>query len=145
MRDDHSMCVADATQGRGIPMSLGVLIVEDSRVARGVLTSLLAEVGGFEVLAVAGGETEAIDWLHHHNGEWDLALLDLLLAEGSGFNLIRRCKLQPKAGKVAVFSDYVTDAIAQRCIALGADAAFAKSQADALKAFLAGLAREDRG
>ena len=93
------------------------------------LVDLFNALGGFDVLATVSTETEATEWLYRHRGQWQLATLDLLLDEGSGFNLIQRCKLEPDGGQVVVLSDFVTPVVRDRCLELGADAVFHKSEA----------------
>jgi two-component system OmpR family response regulator len=109
-------------------LKVSVFVVEDSKNMQSALVDLLDVLGGFEVLAAVGTETEATDWLYRNRGKWQLATLDLLIDEGSGFNLIRRCKESPDAGRVVVLSDYVTPVIRTRCLELGADAVFTKSE-----------------
>jgi DNA-binding NarL/FixJ family response regulator len=116
-------------------MAARVFIVEDTRPMQGLLRDLLASVGGFEVVGVAGDETSATDWLLRHRGGWDLAIVDLLLGEGSGFTLITRCNKEP-GGAVLVFSDFVTPVVRQRCIRLGADGVISKAQFGELRAYL---------
>jgi DNA-binding NarL/FixJ family response regulator len=96
---------------------------------------LLESVGGFEVVGCASSETSATEWLLRHQGGWDLAILDLLLAEGSGFTLLSRCNKDP-SGAVVVFSDFVTPVVRQRCIRLGADGVISKAQFGELRAYL---------
>jgi DNA-binding NarL/FixJ family response regulator len=112
----------------GVEVTVSVFVVEDSKNMQSALVELLEVLGGFEVLAAVGTETEATDWLYRNRGKWKLATLDLLIDEGSGFNLIRRCKESPDAGKVVVLSDYVTPVVKIRCLELGADAVFTKSE-----------------
>ena len=123
-------------------MAVAVFMVEDSPLVRSALEDLFEISGGFEVVGSASSEMRATQWLLEHPGAWDLATVDLMLEEGSGFNLVRRSKLQPGAGTVVVLSDYVTPAVAERCIALGADAVFMKSQAKELVEFLSRFALE---
>ncbi|MDB5861047.1 MAG: putative response regulator, CheY [Ramlibacter sp.] len=105
-----------------------VLLVEDSPSVQAALKDLFGTIGGFFVAGTANGETEATDWLHHHRRAWGLAVLDLMLHEGSGFNLIHRCRSEHPAGRVVVFSEFATPALKTRCIDLGADAVFRKSE-----------------
>ena len=116
-------------------MAVRVLIVEDSRPMQELVGDLLESVGGFEVVGMASNETAATDWLLRHRGGWDLAIVDLLLAEGSGFTLITRCNKEP-GGAVLVFSDFVTPAVRQRCIRLGADGVISKAQFGELRSYL---------
>ena len=100
-----------------------------------LVRDLLDSVGGFEVVGSAPSETLATDWLLHNKGGWDLAIVDLLLGEGSGFTLITRCNRQ-SSGAVLVFSDFVTPVVRQRCIRLGADGVISKAQFGELRAYL---------
>jgi len=116
-------------------MAVRVFLVEDQKPMRGLISDLLESVGGFEVVGTAATEMAATEWLHRHRGGCDLAILDLLLAEGSGFALIGRCQ-QHAAGAVLVFSDFVSPAVRDRCLRLGADGVISKEQFGALRAFL---------
>jgi len=116
-------------------MTVRVLIVEDSKPMQELVGDLLESVGGFEVVGMASNETAATEWLLRHRGGWDLAIVDLLLAEGSGFTLITRCNKEP-GGAVLVFSDFVTPVVRQRCIRLGADGVISKAQFGELRAYL---------
>jgi DNA-binding NarL/FixJ family response regulator len=115
-------------------MAVRVFVVEDSRPMQQLVCDLLESVGGFEVVGVAANETSATEWLLKHPGGWELAIMDLLLAEGSGFTLISRCSKEP--GAVVVFSDFVTPVVRQRCIRLGADGVISKAEFGELRAYL---------
>ena len=116
-------------------MAVRVFLVEDQKPMQELLRDLLDSVGGFEVVGSVTNETSATEWLLRHRGGWDLAIVDLLLAEGSGFTLIGRCNKDP-GGAVVVFSDFVTPVVRQRCIRLGADGVISKSQFGELRAYL---------
>jgi DNA-binding NarL/FixJ family response regulator len=109
-------------------MPIRVFLVEDVQHMHGVLAELLATVGDYEVVGTASTEAEAKLWLDENPGAWDLALIDLILEQGSGMGVIPRAKLAPDAGKVVVLSDYATPGIRVHCLKLGADAAFQKSE-----------------
>jgi DNA-binding response OmpR family regulator len=86
---------------------------------------------------MASTETSATEWLLRHQGGWDVAILDLLLGEGSGFNLLSRCSSDAASGGVVlVFSDFVTPVVRQRCLRLGADDVISKAQFGELRAYL---------
>ena len=116
-------------------MAVRVFLVEDQKPMQVLISDLLESVGGFEVVGKAASETSATDWLYRHQGGWDLAIVDLLLGEGSGFTLLGRCNKEP-AGAVLVFSDFVSPAVRQRCIRLGADGVISKAQFGELRAYL---------
>jgi len=116
-------------------MGVRVLIVEDARPMQELLRGLLDSVGGFELVGLESNETGATDWLLRHRGGWDLAIIDLLLGEGSGFTLLSRLQKEP-SGAVVVFSDFVTPVVRERCIRLGADGVISKAQFSELRAYL---------
>ena len=116
-------------------MGVRVLIVEDARPMQELLRGLLDSVGGFDLVGMEGNETAATDWLLRHRGGWDLAIVDLLLAEGSGFTLLSRLQKEP-SGAVVVFSDFVTPVVRDRCLRLGADGVISKAQFGELRAYL---------
>ncbi len=121
-------------------MTFKVLIVDDSVAVQETLRDLVDSVEGFKVVGFATSEVEACELLDVHDGRIDLVLLDLLIKDGSGFNLISRASGAPKAS-VVVVSGYVTPGVAARCVALGADAAYTKSDAPSLIAYLETFAR----
>lgn len=116
-------------------MAVRVFLVEDQKPMQELVRDLLESVGGFDVVGMADNETTATEWLLRHRGGWDLAIIDLLLAEGSGFTLLTRCNMEP-GGAVVVFSDFVTPVVRQRCVRLGADGVISKAQFGELRAYL---------
>lgn len=109
-------------------MDLRVFLVEDLQRMRGLLGELFASMGGFTVVAHSSTEAEANLWLDEHPGGWDVAVVDLVLDEGAGMNVIRRCRNDPSGGRVVVFSSYATPGVRQHCLDLGADAVFDKGE-----------------
>jgi DNA-binding NarL/FixJ family response regulator len=112
-------------------VDLRVFLVEDLQRMRGLLGELFDSMGGFTVVANASTEAEANLWLAEHPGGWDVAVVDLVLEQGAGMNVIRRCKSDPSGGRVVVFSSYATPGVRQHCLDLGADAVFDKSETGA--------------
>jgi DNA-binding NarL/FixJ family response regulator len=108
-------------------MTIRVLLVEDMKQVQGVVADLLATVGDFHLVGAIETEAEANLWLQEHPGAWDLAVIDLVLAQGSGMGVITRAR-DTQAGSVVVFSDYASDGIRSHCLRLGADAVFLKSE-----------------
>lgn len=109
-------------------MELRVFLVEDLQRMRGLLGELFDSMGGLNVVAVATTEAEANLWLDEHPGGWDVAVVDLVLEQGAGMNVIRKGKADPGGGRIVVFSSYATPGVRQHCIDLGADAVFDKSE-----------------
>jgi len=127
-------------------VELRVFLVEDIARMRGLLGDVFASVGGFRVVAQASTEAEANLWLEDNLGQWDLAIVDLVLDQGAGMNVIRRCKADPNGGRIVVFSSYATPGVRQHCLDLGADAVFDKSETEGFIAWISDLgARENSG
>jgi CheY-like chemotaxis protein len=108
-------------------MELRVFLVEDIERMHGLLQEVFDSFGGV-VVGKATTEAEAILWLDDHKGGWDLAVIDLVLDQGAGLNVIHRCKEDPTGGRIVVFSSYASPAVRQRCVELGADAVFDKDE-----------------
>ena len=125
-------------------VTVAIFLVEDLRQVEGALTDYLAGLGDFHVVATSRTEAEANHWLQEHPGQWDALVLDLVLDQGSGMNVISRARQQPGAGKIAVFSGYASEGIRQHCIALGADAVFDKAETAALADWLREVGKKAR-
>jgi len=137
-------CLHEQNPGRCV--ELRVFLVEDLQRMRGLLADLFSSIGGFRVVAHAGTEAEANLWLADHPGGWDVAVVDLVLEQGAGMNVISRCKADPQGGQVVVFSSYATPGVRQHCMDLGADAVFDKGQTEQFIAWFGDFAsRENSG
>jgi DNA-binding NarL/FixJ family response regulator len=112
-------------------VELRVFLVEDLHRMRGLLADLFSSMGGLRIVGAASTEAEAKLWLDDHRGEWDVAVVDLVLDQGAGMEVIRKCRAEPGGGKVVVFSSYATPGVRQHCLALGADAVFDKGETSA--------------
>lgn len=115
---------------------LRVFIVEDSLNMQVALRELLSTDANFDVVATARSEMEATEWLLENRSAWDVASIDLMLTDGAGFNIVRRCRDQAPSNDVVVFSEFITDTLRERCRSLGASAAFAKSEFRAYADFM---------
>lgn len=108
-------------------VTVRVFVVEDLGRLRGLFADLFAQLRDVFVVANAATEAEALDWLAGHPDGWDLAIVDLILEQGSGMGVIGRCKALRPRGKVVVFSSYATPGVREHCLTLGADAVFDKT------------------
>jgi len=104
-----------------------VFLLEDMQRMRGLLDDLFATLGGIRVVGTAATEAEGRLWLDDHPGEWDVAVIDLVLDQGAGIHLIGHAKAAPTAGSVVVFSSFATPGVRKHCMALGADAVYDKA------------------
>ncbi|MDM0071735.1 response regulator [Variovorax sp. J31P207] len=73
-------------------MTISVFLVEDNPQIRANLIPALEDMGCATVVGTAESEGEAIGWLAHHKGLWDLAVVDFFLKEGTGVGVVRWCK-----------------------------------------------------
>lgn len=113
----------------GMPVVISsVFLVEDMEPIQGALAELLSAAGGFQVAAVATTEAEARLWLDEHDGAWDLAIVDLVLTQGTGMGVVAHARKRSPGARIAVFSDFATPGIEAHCLRLGADAVFDKSR-----------------
>ena len=114
-------------------MPLRTYIVEDNATIRENLVGALEELASIESLGWAETETEARGWLDRHGQGWELMIVDLFLKEGSGLGVLEACQARAQGQRVVVLSNYATIDMRKRCLQLGADAVFDKSnEIDAL-------------
>lgn len=112
---------------------LRTYIVEDNATIRENLVGTLEELTRIETIGHAEAEAEARQWLSDNPDDWDLAIVDLFLKQGSGLGVLQACATRQSHQKVVVLSNYATTEIRKRCAELGVDAVFDKSnEIDAL-------------
>ena len=117
-------------------MRLKTYLVEDNLTIRENLIATLEELVDIENIGTSDSENEAKAWLVANPQDWDLAILDLFLKQGSGLGVLAACRDRKPSQKVVVLSNYATADIRQRCVQLGVDAVFDKSnEIDALVEF----------
>ena len=114
-------------------MRLKTYIVEDNPTIRENLIGTLEELASIDAVGTAETENEGKAWLAEQGKQWDLAIVDLFLKQGSGLGVLAACRNRKPWQKVVVLSNYATADIRQRCTQLGVDAVFDKSnEIDAL-------------
>jgi len=114
-------------------VKLRTYIVEDNATIRENLIGTLEELASVEAVGVAETEDEGKDWLSTHSDQWDLAIVDLFLRQGSGLGVLAACRTRRPGQKMVVLSNYATPDVRMRCAQLGVDAVFDKSnEIDAL-------------
>ncbi|QDF95725.1 response regulator [Azoarcus sp. DD4] len=111
------------------PPPLRVFLVEDSPLLRGLLSDILAELGGIAVIGSAADEAAALQALEARDA--DLAIVDLQLASGSGIGVLRALNAEPERfgrPRTVVFSAYGHAPLRELCRRLGVDGYFDKAQ-----------------
>lgn len=134
---------AASTSASAAPSALRVVLVEDSPLLRRILAGMLDELGGVQVVGEAADEGGALVVLERAVA--DLAVVDIELAAGSGFGVLRALRETPaRFGtlRAVVLTNHAHDSVRARCTALGAAAVFDKSlQMEALFDYVLELAR----
>ncbi|MBU1361527.1 MAG: response regulator [Gammaproteobacteria bacterium] len=103
-------------------------LVEDNSRIRENLIPTLEDLGNARVVGFAETDSDAVEWLKAHDGEWDLAVVDLFLRDGSsGLEVLKGCRDRQAHQQVVILTNYATDEMRRQCLALGADAVFDKS------------------
>lgn len=126
---------------------LRTYIVEDSQVIRENLIATLEELVPVEVVGTAEDESSAVQWLTQPgNAHVDLVIVDIFLKSGSGLGVLKAANALPQKHNLVVLSNYATPDIRRKCLELGADKVFDKSnEIDALIQYCGRLAAGDTG
>ena len=76
-------------------MRFRVVVVEDQVSSRQALLELFRSTGdAFEVVGTTATEAESKLWMSENPEGWDILITDLVLAQGSGIEVVRRAKQQ---------------------------------------------------
>jgi two-component system OmpR family response regulator len=108
------------------------LVVEDSpTIAEAVAQWLRA--AGVDVVAMAATEDQGLLELDRRAGELELLVVDLQLAQGTGFGIIRRRREHERyrrvpSAKIIVFTNHAVPALKVACFEAGADYFLDKSR-----------------
>jgi DNA-binding NarL/FixJ family response regulator len=125
---------------------LKTYIVEDSQVIRENLIATLEELVPVEVVGTAEDEATAVHWLGRPSSHFDLMIIDIFLKGGSGLGVLRAARDLPQRHKLVVLSNYATQDMRRKCLELGADKVFDKSnEIDALILYCGRLAAGQSG
>lgn len=106
-------------------MTFRAYMVEDSSTIRENLAETLKELAQVEFVGTTETEHEAKRWLA--GNDWDLAIIDLFLREGSGLNVLQAVRRKRPDQRILVLSNHSSRDVRWRCKQLGADAVFDKS------------------
>lgn len=125
---------------------LKTYIVEDSPVIRESLIATLEELVPMKVVGTAEDESTAVQWLTASQNHADLVIVDIFLKTGSGLGVLRSAHAMPARRSVVVLSNYATADMRRKCLELGADRVFDKSnEIDALITYCGRLANGGTG
>jgi DNA-binding NarL/FixJ family response regulator len=123
---------------------LNIYLVEDSPVIRENLIATLEELVPVQIVGAAEDEATAVRWLGDPSHPVDLAIVDIFLKDGTGLGVLRAALSLPRRYRLVVLSNYSTPVMRHKCLALGADRVFDKSnEIDALIEYCGRLAAGD--
>ncbi len=126
--------------------ALKTFIVEDSPVIRENLIATLEELGPVLVVGTAEDEASAVQWLSQEGNQFDLVIVDIFLKKGSGLGVITAASTLTQRHKLVVLTNYATTDMRAKCLALGADKVFDKSnEIDSLLMYCSRLASGETG
>ena len=126
-------------------MAVRMFLVDDMQGMVALMNDLCDTLGDVEVVGTSATEAEAIDWLERNPGGWDVAIVDLVLAQGSGISLITRARAASATAQIAVFSGYASPGVEEHCRRLGANVVFSKQETRRFLEWLDGLRSAARG
>ena len=116
-------------------------IVEDSQIILDNLVATLEELAPVNVVGSAPDEDGAVNWLTADGRDVDLVIIDVFLKAGSGLGVLKRAAQRSVPGKRVVLTNYATQEMRKKCLELGADRVFDKSnELDDLLLYCARLA-----
>ncbi len=107
--------------------ALKTYIVEDSPLIRENLIATLEELVPVNVVGTADDESTALTWLAKPSNEFDLVIVDIFLRTGSGLGVLKAAKDMTHRHKTVVLSNFATPDMRRKCLELGADRVFDKS------------------
>lgn len=124
---------------------LRTYIVEDSSIIRENLIELLEEAVPVKVVGTAEDELTAVEWIDEPSHDCDLVIVDIYLKGGSGLGVLRSGAGVYKPAKWVVLSNHATPEMRKRCLELGADRVFDKSnEIESLLLYCDRLAKEEK-
>jgi DNA-binding NarL/FixJ family response regulator len=108
-------------------LSVKTFIVEDSPIILDNLVATLEELAPVQVVGSAPDEDGAVTWLTADGRSVDLVIIDVFLKAGSGLGVLKRAAQGNVPGKRVVLTNYATSEMRKKCLELGADRVFDKS------------------
>ena len=102
-----------------------VFVVEDAPLLRERLEALIASIPGLSVAGHASGAADAVRGILAARPE--VVVLDIHLAEGNGFDVLRGLRAAQFAPEIHVLTNYPLDGYRQTAVRLGARGFFDKT------------------
>lgn len=123
---------------------LKTYVVEDSAAICESLIATLEELAPVKVVGSAEDEAAALHWFARTSNQASLVIIDIFLNGGSGLGVLRTLSRMTRPPKLVVLSNFATPDMQRKCLELGADKVFDKSNdIDALIQYCTQLASVD--
>lgn len=106
---------------------LRAILVEDNQTIHDTLVPALEDLANTQVVAWATTAAQAVLAAAHWGGRWQIIIVDLFLAGGSGLEVLSAVRNRAPGQYAFVLSNYATAEMRRRCKELGADEVFDKS------------------
>lgn len=103
-------------------------IVEDSPIILDNLVTALEELTPVQVVGSSDNEHAAVQWLLQPGHECELVVVDIFLRSGSGLGVLAAAARAGHSARRVVLTNYASQDMRQRCLALGAHRVFDKSK-----------------
>ena len=100
-------------------MEKKILIVEDSKIIQERLVNWIKTIPGVVISNIVDNKSDAIAALEMETP--DIAILDILLPDGTGIDILTKIKNENKKTTVIILTNYPYSLIKYRCLELGAD------------------------
>ena len=107
-------------------MTIRMFLAEDDVHWRDHIQDRLAQQSELELIATKPTQAAATAWLDEHADEWDLAIVDLFLDEGTGAGIVRHCRRHGITKPIVVFTNYEVPGVLNSVREFGASAVFSK-------------------
>ena len=139
------LCYTNGTLVNRFMPPLKTYLVEDSPLIRESLIAMLEDLAHVEVVGTAEDEWSAVQWLTDPANHADLVIVDIFLKVGSGLGVLRNTIASKNKANTVVLTNYATEDMKLKCLELGADQVFDKSNdIDALISYCSSLNGEGK-
>lgn len=118
-----------------------VFIADDSEILRERLVENLSQLPNVSVVGEVGDVAKARDAID--NMEFDLAIYDIKMPNGSGIGLIKDTKKKHPLTRVIMMTNYSIGSYRDKCLEAGADYFFDKSDLDKMITLIKQLSTEE--
>jgi DNA-binding NarL/FixJ family response regulator len=106
-------------------IAMNVFIVEDSPVVQGILAEELSRIDGVVICGTAQEPVDAVQAIRENKP--DLVILDVILQNGNGFEVLRKIKREGSGARVMILTNYSYQHYRAISRDMGADLFFDKS------------------